>query len=106
MNRFPRLLIDVEVDGEHYTVHALHVAGKGPRPQPVLMTHGWPGSFVEFLDVIEPLGDPAAHGGDARDAMTLVIPSLIGYGFSSRPRRPIGPRTIARAFDRAMAVLG
>ncbi len=106
MNRFPQVLVDVEVDGEHYTIHALHVVGNGPRPRPVLITHGWPGSFVEFLDVIEPLGDPAAHGGDVHDAMTLVIPSLIGYGFSSRPRRPIGPRTIARAFDRAMAALG
>ncbi|QZP08446.1 epoxide hydrolase family protein [Caenibius sp. WL] len=106
MNRFPHFLVDVEVDGVAYTVHCLHVVGKGPDPKPVLITHGWPGSFVEFLDIVDPLTDPAAHGGDAADALTLVIPSLIGYGFSSKPARPIGPRTIARAFDQAMRQLG
>lgn len=108
MNRFAQFLVDVDVDGTPYSIHLIHVTGRGPQPQPkpVLITHGWPGSFVEFLDVIEPLTDPAAHGGDAADALSVVIPSLIGYGFSSKPRKPIGPRTIARAFDAAMAVLG
>ena len=106
MNRFPQFLVDVEVDGVPYQVHLLHVAGKGPNPKPVLVTHGWPGSFVEFLEIIDPLTDPAAHGGDAADAVTLVIPSLLGYGFSSKPRKPIGPRTMAKAFDQAMAALG
>ena len=106
MNRFPHFLVDVEVDGRPYTVHLIHVVGKGPNPKPVLITHGWPGSFVEFLEAIDPLTDPAAHGGDANDAMTVVVPSLIGYGFSSKPHKPIGPRTIAKAFDQAMAALG
>jgi len=106
MNRFPHFLVDVEVDGATYAVHLIHVVGKGPSPRPVLITHGWPGSFVEFLESIEPLADPAAHGGDPADAMTVVVPSLIGYGFSSKPARPIGPRTIAKAFDKAMAALG
>lgn len=106
MNRFPQFLVDVEVDGVPYRIHLLHVVGKGANPRPVLVTHGWPGSFVEFLEIIDPLTDPAAHGGDAADAVTLVIPSLIGYGFSSKPRKPIGPRTIAKAFDQAMAALG
>ena len=106
INAFPQCLVDVDVDGAPYSVHLLHVVGKGPSPKPVLVTHGWPGSFVEFLDVIGPLTDPAAHGGDAADALTLVIPSLIGYGFSSKPAKPIGPRTIAKAFDLAMAELG
>lgn len=106
MNRFPQFLVDVEVDGTAYTVHLIHVVGKGPDPKPVLITHGWPGSFVEFLEVIDPLTDPAVHGGDAADALTLVIPSLLGYGFSSKPAKPIGPRTIARAFDQAMQQLG
>lgn len=106
INRLPHFLVDVEVDGVAYTVHLIHVVGKGPNPRPTLITHGWPGSFVEFLEVIDPLTDPAAHGGDAADALTVVIPSLIGYGFSSKPARPIGPRTIARAFDQAMQQLG
>jgi len=106
MNRFPHVLIDVDVDGAPYTVHAIHVVGKGPSPKTVLITHGWPGSFVEFLQSIEPLTDPAAHGGDPADAVTVVVPSLIGYGFSSKPARPIGSRTIAKAFDKAMAALG
>ncbi|HNC70099.1 MAG TPA: epoxide hydrolase N-terminal domain-containing protein, partial [Pseudomonadales bacterium] len=78
MNRFAQFLVDVEVDGTPYSIHLIHVAGNGPQPKPVLITHGWPGSFVEFLDVIEPLTDPAAHGGDATDALSVVIPSLIG----------------------------
>lgn len=105
-NAIPQVLVDVEVDGMPYAIHAFHVPGKGPNPRPVMITHGWPGSFVEFLDVIGPLTDPAAHGGDPRDALTLVIPSLIGYGFSSKPPRPIGPRTIARAFAQMMDRLG
>lgn len=106
MNRFPHVLVDVEVDGAAYTIHMIHVIGKGTNPRPVLISHGWPGSFVEFLEIVEPLTDPAAHGGDPADAVTVVIPSLIGYGFSSKPAKPIGPRTIARAFDQAMAALG
>lgn len=106
LNRFPHCLVDVEVDGTPYTIHLLHVVGKGPAPKPVLLTHGWPGSFVEFLDVIDALVDPASHGGTAEEAISVVIPSLIGYGFSSKPRSPIGPRTIARAFAQAMSSLG
>ncbi len=106
MNRFPQFLVDVEVDGIRHSIHLIHVIGRGAAPRPVLITHGWPGSFVEFLDVIGPLTDPTAHGGEASDAISVVIPSLIGYGFSSRPSRPLGPRTIARAFDAAMATLG
>jgi microsomal epoxide hydrolase len=106
MNSLPHFLVDVDVDGVPYTVHLIHVVGKGPNPKPVIITHGWPGSFVEFLDVIGPLTDPAGHGGDAADALTVVIPSLLGYGFSSKPAKPIGPRTIARAFDQAMQQLG
>lgn len=102
MNRFPHFLAPVDVDGATYDIHFLHVPGKGPNPTPMLITHGWPGSFVEFLEVIEPLTDPARFGGDPADAVSVVIPSLIGYGFSSKPAAPIGPRTIARAFDTLM----
>lgn len=102
LNRFPHFMGRVAVDDQPYDVHFIHVQGKGPNPKPVIITHGWPGSFVEFMETIGPLTDPASFGGDPADAVTVVVPSLIGYGFSSRPARPIGPRTIARAFDRLM----
>lgn len=102
LNRFPHFIGSVAVDGEPYDIHFIHVVGKGPNPKPVIITHGWPGSFVEFMETIEPLTDPARFGGDPADAVTVVIPSLIGYGFSSKPRRPIGPRTIAKAYDLLM----
>src|SRR5260221_999495 len=63
-------------------VHFLHVRSAEPGATPLLLLHGWPGSIVEFLDVIGPLTDPAGHGGDPADAFHLVIPSLPGYGFS------------------------
>jgi pimeloyl-ACP methyl ester carboxylesterase len=68
------------IDGQ--TIHFLHVRSPEPHALPLLLTHGWPGSFVEFLDVIGPLTDPAAHGGDPGDSFHLVIPSLPGFGFS------------------------
>jgi microsomal epoxide hydrolase len=88
------------IDGQD--IHFVHVKGKGPDPRPLLLTHGWPGSFVEFYKAIGPLTDPAAHGGDPADAFTLVIPSLPGFAFSDPPPRPVGPRTMARQLDRLM----
>ena len=77
-------------------IHFVHVRGKGPNPMPLIITHGWPGSFVEFEKIIPLLSDPGANGGDAADAFDLVIPSLPGYGFSGRPGRAgIGPAQIA-----------
>ena len=73
----------VPIDG--IDLHYLHVAGVGPNPMPLLLLHGWPGSVFEFLDIIPRLTDPARFGGDARDAFTLVAPSLPGYGLSFRP---------------------
>src|SRR6201981_2792244 len=71
------------VDG--IDLHYLHVEGQGPNPMPLLLLHGWPGSVFEFLDIIPRLTDPARFGGDARDAFTVVAPSLPGYGLSFRP---------------------
>lgn len=77
--------------GQHRTsidglgIHFLHVRSPEPDALPLVMTHGWPGSVLEFRDVIGPLTDPAAHGGDPRDAFHLVIPSLPGFGFSDKP---------------------
>lgn len=69
-------------------IHFLHVRSPEPDATPLLLTHGWPGSVLEFREVIGPLSDPRAHGGDARDAFHLVIPALPGFGFSDQPQEP------------------
>ena len=81
LNAFPQFV--TEVDG--LDIHFLHVRSPHPGALPVVLTHGWPGSVVEFLKVIGPLTDPAAHGGDPADAFDVVVPSLPGYGFSAKP---------------------
>jgi len=88
-------------------VHFMHVRSREDSALPVLMTHGWPGSIVEFLDVIGPLTDPAAHGGDPADAFHLVMPSIPGYGFSG-PTNDTGwdHVRVARAFVQLMSELG
>jgi pimeloyl-ACP methyl ester carboxylesterase len=72
-----------EIDG--LDIHFIHVKSKHEDALPLIITHGWPGSVIEMLDLIAPLTDPAAHGGDPEDAFDLVIPSIPGYGFSSQP---------------------
>ena len=74
-------------------IHFLHVRSPEPGAFPLILTHGWPGSIVEFLDVIEPLTDPAAHGGDPADAFHVVAPSLPGFGFSGKPTGVDGAST-------------
>jgi epoxide hydrolase len=94
-----------EIDG--LGIHLLHVRSPHPDAFPVVFTHGWPGSILEFLKVIGPLSDPTAHGGEAADAFHLVIPSLPGYGFSDRPAQPgWGVERIAGGWARLMARLG
>jgi epoxide hydrolase len=94
-----------EIDG--LGIHFLHVRSPHPAAFPLVLTHGWPGSVVEFLKVVGPLTDPAAHGGDAADAFHLVCPSLPGYGFSERPARPgWNVQRIAAAWARLMGRLG
>ncbi len=103
LNAFPQYT--TAIDG--IDVHFLHVAGKGPRPVPLLLSHGWPGSVLEFLKIIPLLTDPAAHGGDAADAFTVVAPSLPGYALSFRPgqpRRAVGE--IGAMLDTLMQRLG
>lgn len=99
--------------GQHRTVldglgiHFLHVRSPEPDATPLLMTHGWPGSVMEFHKVIGPLTDPAAHGGDRRDSFHLVLPSLPGYGFSDKPHAVgWGVNRIARAWSVLMNRLG
>ncbi len=93
------------VDG--IDLHFIREKGSGPAPMPLIISHGWPGSVVEFLDIIGPLADPQRHGGDAEDAFDVIAPSLPGFGFSARPPRPYGPRRIAGLFAGLMTdVLG
>ena len=103
LNSFPQFR--TEIDG--LGIHFLHVRSPEPDALPVVMTHGWPGSVVEFLKVIGPLTDPVAHGGDAADAFNLVVPSLPGYGWSDQPRETgWGVRRIASAWEQLMLRLG
>ena len=78
MNRWSHFKTSIGGQG----IHFIHERGKGPNPLPLIISHGWPGSFYEFMNVIGPLTDPAAHGGDPADAFDVVAPSLPGYGFS------------------------
>jgi len=89
-------------------LHFLHVEGRGPKPLPLLLSHGWPGSVFEFLELIPRLTDPARFGGDPADAFTVVAPSLPGYGLSFAPGQPrFGVEAIADCFAELMtAVLG
>ena len=94
-----------EIDG--LSIHFLHVRASNADALPIVMTHGWPGSIVEFLDVIAPLTDPGSHGGDPADAFHVVCPSLPGYGFSDKPSGPgWGIERIAAAWSVLMARLG
>jgi pimeloyl-ACP methyl ester carboxylesterase len=94
-----------EIDG--LGIHFLHVRSPHPGALPLLLTHGWPGSIIEFLKVVGPLTDPTAHGGDTADAFHLVCPSLPGYGFSDRPARTgWGVERIADAWSVLAARLG
>jgi epoxide hydrolase len=103
LNAYPQFT--TTIDGQN--VHFLHVRSPEPDALPVILTHGWPGSIVEYLDVIDRLSDPRAHGGDPSDAFHLVIPSLPGYGFSG-PTHEAGwtNERIAKAWAVLMGRLG
>jgi pimeloyl-ACP methyl ester carboxylesterase len=93
------------IDGQ--PVHFLHVRSAVPGALPVVLSHGWPGSVFEYIDLIDRLTDPAAHGGEPADAFHVVLPSLPGYGFSGPAREPgWGTRRIAAAWAELMASLG
>jgi pimeloyl-ACP methyl ester carboxylesterase len=103
LNALPQFI--TEIDG--LDIHFIHVRSRHQDALPLIVTHGWPGSVLELLKVIEPLTDPTAHGGAAQDAFHLVIPSLPGYGFSARPQASgWDPDRIARAWDELMKRLG
>jgi pimeloyl-ACP methyl ester carboxylesterase len=103
LNAMPQFI--TEIDG--LDIHFIHVRSKHENALPMIVTHGWPGSIIEQLKIIEPLTNPAAHGGSASDAFDLVIPSLPGYGFSGKPTGPgWTPDRIARAWTTLMQRLG
>ncbi|MGC2810493.1 MAG: epoxide hydrolase family protein [Bradyrhizobium sp.] len=103
LNRFSQFT--TEIDG--LGIHFLHVRSPHPEARPLIVTHGWPGSIIEFQKVIEPLTNPTAHGGRAADAFHLVCPSLPGFGFSAKPATTgWGVDRIASAWARLMDRLG
>ena len=103
LNAVPNFI--TEIDG--LDIHFIHVRSKHENALPVLISHGWPGSIIEQLKLIEPLTNPTAHGGGAADAFHVVIPSMPGYGFSGKPTETgWGPERIARAWNVLMKRLG
>ena len=103
LNALPQFI--TEIDG--LDIHFIHVRSKHENALPMIVTHGWPGSIIEQLKIVDPLTDPTAHGGSASDAFHLVIPSLPGYGFSGKPTAPgWTPVSIARAWATLMQRLG
>ncbi|MEL7466951.1 MAG: epoxide hydrolase [Pseudomonadota bacterium] len=88
------------VDG--IDMHFIHEQGSGPNPMPLMISHGWPGSVVEFFELIEPLAHPERFGGKPEDAFTVIAPSLPGFAFSGRPPRPYGPRKMASIINSLM----
>jgi pimeloyl-ACP methyl ester carboxylesterase len=103
INRAPQFLVDV--DGVR--VHFAHLRGRGPRPLPLVLSHGWPSSFLEFLPLAALLADPGGHGADPADAFDVVVPSLPGFGFSAGPPGAGVVRDAPRLWTRLMTdVLG
>ena len=99
INALPNYRADVDGLGVHY----IHVRGSGPNPVPIVITHGWPSTFVEMLKIIPLLADPASHGGDNADSFDVVAPSMPGYGFSDRPsQRGMSPTRIAEMWHKLM----
>jgi len=103
LNAVPNFILEID----DLDIHFIHVRSKHENALPLIVTHGWPGSVIEQLKIIEPLTNPTAHGGSASDAFHLVIPSMPGYGFSGKPTTTgWGPERIARAWITLMRRLG
>src|SRR3984893_8557436 len=103
LNALPHFM--TEIDG--LDIHFIHVRSEHQNALPVIITHGWPGSVIELLKIIDPLTNPTAHGASAADAFDVVIPSMPGYGYSGKPRETgWGPDRMARAWTELMRRLG
>ena len=98
INKFPNFITKVD----NINIHFIHEKGSGPKPMPLLISHGWPGTIVEFLHIIEKLAHPEHFGGKEEDAFDVIAPSLPGFGFSGRPPCPVGPRKMADIFNNLM----
>ena len=98
INRFPQVM--ARIGGQE--IHVLHEPGSGPRDAALVLTHGWPGSILEFPGVIDRLAHPERFGGAAADGIDVVVPALPGFGFSGRPAAPVGPRRIAAMWDQLL----
>jgi pimeloyl-ACP methyl ester carboxylesterase len=98
LNRYPQFTARIE----DFDIHFVHVVGEAAGKRPLILSHGWPGSHYEFWGAIDALAWPSRHGGSAADAFDLVVPSLPGFGFSSKPARPFGQRQTARLFNALM----
>jgi len=98
INKFPNFITKVD----DIDIHFIHEKGSGSKPMPLLISHGWPGTIVEFLHIIEKLAHPEHFGGKEEDAFDVIAPSLPGFGFSGRPPCPVGPRKMADIFNNLM----
>lgn len=109
LNEFPQFKAPVAdpLSGEVFDLHFVYVKGSGPSPTPLLISHGWPGSFYELLGIVDALAHPERHGAAGAPAFDVIAPSLPGYGFSSSPAAPITPKHMARVLHALMTeVLG
>ena len=98
INKFPNFITKVD----DIDIHFIQKKGSGSKPMPLLISHGWPGTIVEFLHIIEKLAHPEHFGGKEEDAFDVIVPSLPGFGFSGRSSRPIGPRKISDILNNLM----
>ena len=98
LNKFSNFTTNI--DGQE--IHFIKEKGSNPNSVPLLLIHGWPGSVIEFLDIIEKLAHPEKFGGNKKDSFDVIVPSLPGFGFSSKPSKPIGPRKMAEIFNKLM----
>ena len=98
INKFSNYL--TKVDG--INIHFIREKGSSSNPMPLLILHGWPGSFIEFLNIIEKLAHPERFGGKKKDSFDVIVPSLPGFGFSGSAKKPIGPRKIAKIMNKFM----
>ncbi|MDA9604120.1 epoxide hydrolase [Candidatus Pelagibacter sp.] len=98
INKFSNFITKVD----NIKIHFIHEKGSGANPTPLILMHGWPGSVIEFLHIIEKLAHPEKFGGNIDDAFDVVVPSLPGFGFSGRPSRPMGPRKMANILNKLM----
>ncbi len=100
INKFSNFIAKVD----DLDIHFIQEKGSGSNPAPLLIMHGWPGSIIEFLHVIEKLAHPEKFGGKEEDAFDVIVPSLPGFGFSGKPLNPMGPRKMAEIFNKLMTI--